>query len=89
VVVATEYRLSGPPHPDVFDGTQIQTLFDRPDLRLIEPIDESVYRRYRYMPIDLVSLPYQTPHLVVKVGQTVFTSVIAFLQKRQESGKNW
>ena len=40
VVVATEYRLSGPPYPDVFDGAQIQKLFDRPGLRLIEPIDE-------------------------------------------------
>jgi SAM-dependent methyltransferase len=86
VVVATEYRLSGPPYPDVFDGAQIQQLFDRPALRLVEPIDESVYRRYRYMPIDLVRLPYQTPHLVVKVGQTVFTSVIAFLEKRRGSG---
>jgi SAM-dependent methyltransferase len=83
VVVATEYRLSGPPSPDVFDAAEIQRLFDRPGLRLIEPIDEGVYRRYRHMPINLVSLPYQTPHLVVKVGGTVFTSVIAFLEKRQ------
>ena len=82
VVVATEYRLSGPPYPDVFDAAQIHGLFDRPGLQLVEPIDESVYRRYRHMPIDLISLPYQTPHLVVKVGQTVFTSVIAFLEKR-------
>ena len=81
VAVATEYHLSGPQCPDVFDAAQIRRLLDRPALRLIEPIDENVYRRYRYVPIDLVSTPYETPHLVVRIGQTVFTSVIAFLEK--------
>jgi SAM-dependent methyltransferase len=82
VVVATEYRLSGPSLAEVFEPAEIRRLFGRPRLRLVEPIDENVYRRYRYMPIDLIRLPYQTPHLVVKVDERVLTSVIGFLEKR-------
>jgi SAM-dependent methyltransferase len=88
VVVATEYHLAGVRRPDVFDAAQIGTLFNRPGLRLIEPVDEQVYRRYRYVPIDLVSLPHQTPHLVVRTGETIFTSVIAFLEKRDAVSPN-
>ena len=73
------YRLSGPPRAEVFEPAEIAALFHRPGLRLVESVDEQVYRRYRSMPIDLVRLPYQTPHLVVKVDDTVFTSVIGFL----------
>jgi SAM-dependent methyltransferase len=80
VVVATEYRLSGPKRAEVFEPAEIQTLFHRPGMRLIESVDEDVYRRYRYMPIDVVRLPYQTPHLVVKVDETVLTSVVGFLE---------
>jgi SAM-dependent methyltransferase len=82
VVVATEYLLSGPRHEQVFEPREVQALFARPRLRLVEPLDDQVYRRYRAMPIDLVRLPYQTPHLVVKIEDTVFTSVIGFLEKQ-------
>ena len=81
VAVATEYHLSGPPHPEVFTPAEVQALFDRPGLRLVEPIDDAVYRRYDFVPINLDRNPYQTPHMVVKIGDTVFTSVMEFLQK--------
>ena len=82
VVVATEYRLSGPAREEVFEPEEIRALFSRPRLQLVEPLDENVYRRYRSMPVDLIRAPYQTPHLVVKIDDTVFTSVIGFLEKR-------
>ena len=69
VVVATEYRLSGPPRAEVFEPAEVAALFHRPGLRLVESVDEQVYRRYRSMPIDLVRLPYQTPHLVGEGGR--------------------
>jgi SAM-dependent methyltransferase len=81
VAVATEYRLSGPAREEVFEPEEVRALFSRPRVRLVEPLDEDVYRRYRYMPVDLIRAPYQTPHLVVKIDDTIFTSVIGFLEK--------
>jgi len=48
---------------------------------LVEPIDEQVYRRYKTVPVDVVNDPYRTPHMVVHVFDTVFTSVMLFLRK--------
>jgi hypothetical protein len=47
----------------------------------VEPIDENVYRRYEYAAIDLYRNPYQTPHMVVRFNDTVFTTVMVFLRK--------
>jgi hypothetical protein len=47
----------------------------------VEPIDESVYRRYTYTAVDLYNSPYQTPHMVVRFGDTVFTTVMIFLRR--------
>jgi SAM-dependent methyltransferase len=82
VVVATEYILAGPPHDEVFQPRDVRALFDRPRLRLVQPIDEQVYQRYEYVAVDLRRNPHQTPHMVVRDGDTVFTSVMAFLEKR-------
>lgn len=81
VVVATEYILSGPPHAEAFQPDEVRALFDRPHLRLVEPIDEKVYQRYEYVAVDLQRNPHQTPHMVVRDGETVFTSVMAFLER--------
>jgi SAM-dependent methyltransferase len=81
VVVATEYILSGPPHEEAFQPTDVRALFDRPRLRLVEPIDERVYQRYEYVAVDLRRNPHQTPHMVVRDGDTVFTSVMVFLER--------
>lgn len=81
VVVATEYILSGPAHAEAFQRHDVHTLFDRPRLRLVEPIDERVYQRYEYVAVDLRRNPHQTPHMVVRDGDTVFTSVMAFFEK--------
>ena len=81
VVVATEYLLAGPPHDEVFTPDEVRTLMDRSGLRLVEPIDERVYARYEYVPINLYGNPHQTPHMVVRMDDSVFTSVMAFLEK--------
>jgi SAM-dependent methyltransferase len=82
LVVATEYVLSGPHHEETFQPSEIQQLFERPELRLIQPIDENIYRRYEYVPVDLYGNRNQTPHMVVRWNDTVFTSVMVFLEKR-------
>src|SRR5207244_5953202 len=45
LAIATEYILSGPAHPEAFAPHDVHTLFDRPRLRLVAPIDEDVYDR--------------------------------------------
>ena len=79
LVLATEYILDGPKHHEAFTPAEIHALVDRPGLRLVQPIDERVHARYEIDAVDIVRNPFQTPHMAVKIGDTVFTSVIAFL----------
>jgi SAM-dependent methyltransferase len=81
LALATEYALAGPPGEDVFQPHEIHQLVAQPGLELVEPIDEQVYRRYQTVPVDVVNDPYRTPHMVVHVFDTVFTSVMMFLRK--------
>jgi SAM-dependent methyltransferase len=82
LALATEYVLGGPAHDETFLPHQIADLIDQPGLELVQPIDENVYRRYEYAAIDLYRNPYQTPHMVVRFNDTVFTTVMVFLRKR-------
>jgi SAM-dependent methyltransferase len=81
LVLATEYVLEGPSHPETFRPHEIGDLIDQPGLELVQPIDESVYQRYSYRPVDLYKAPYQTPHMVVRFNETVFTTVMMFLRR--------
>lgn len=81
LALATEYILEGPRHPETFQPHEIGDLIAQPGLELVQPIDESVYRRYTYTPIDLYKDPFQTPHLVVRFNDTVFTTVMVFLRR--------
>jgi SAM-dependent methyltransferase len=82
VVVATEYLLEGPRTDETFPPDEIHALSKRPGLELVEPIDERVYERYKIDPVDLRTNAYQTPQMLVRNGDTVFTSVMLFLEKR-------
>ena len=82
LALATEYVISGPPREETFQPAEIQELIRRSGLALIEPIDEAVYRRYEARPVLLQVDPYQSPHMTVQLGDTVFTSVMLFLRKR-------
>lgn len=81
LALATEYLLSGPSHHEAFTPEQVHRLLDQPSLSLVEVVDERVWGRYEYMPIDLRVNPLQTPHMVVTDNGSVFTSVMAFLRK--------
>jgi SAM-dependent methyltransferase len=81
MAVATEYILSGPAYHEGFFPDQIRELFDRPGLELVQPIDERVYERYAFTPVDLQKNRHQTPHMVISDNGSVITSVMAFLRK--------
>ncbi len=80
-LIATEYLLEGPVTDETFPPDEIRALAERPGLKLIEPLDERVQERYRIEPVDLRTNPYQTPQMVVRNGETVFTSVMLFLER--------
>jgi SAM-dependent methyltransferase len=82
LALATEYILKGPPHHEAFMPEQVRVLLQHPRLSLMEPVDERVWDRYEYTPIDLRVNPLQTPHMVVTDNGSVFTSVMAFLRKK-------
>jgi len=82
LALATEYVLDGPKREETFQPREFMTLINRPELELVEPVDVGVYRRYRYTPVDLERNPLQAPHMLVRLGETIFTSVMAFLRKR-------
>ena len=76
------HLLHGPPHEETFQPHEIARLIDQPGLELVEPIDTGVYRRYAMTPVDLYGAPFQTPHMVVRFNESVFTTVMVFLRKR-------
>ena len=81
VVVATEWLVRGPVRDEVFTPEQVAHLFDVPSLQLVEPIDDRVWQRYEAVPVDLFANPFETPHMLVRMEDSVFTSVLAFLRR--------
>jgi len=81
LALATEYVICGPPHAETFQPGELHQLIQQPGLELVQPIDERVYDRYDFTPVDLYTNPYQSPHMVVRFGDTVFTTVMVFLKK--------
>jgi len=81
LVLATEFVIAGPPHDETFMPNEIDAILARPGLRLISPLDAAVYNRYEYAAVDLYRNPHQTPHMVVRFNDTIFTTVFAFLRK--------
>jgi SAM-dependent methyltransferase len=81
VVVATEWLVRGPVRDEVFTPEQVAHLFDVPSLQLVEPIDDRVWQRYEAVPVDLFVNPFETPHMLVRMEDSVFTSVVAFLRR--------
>ena len=81
LALATEYVLEGPHTRRRSSRPSLRSLIAQPGLELVQPIDEAVYRRYSYHAVDLYKNPYQTPHMVVRFNDTVFTTVMVFLRK--------
>jgi SAM-dependent methyltransferase len=82
VALATEYVLDGPPHEETFLPDEFRRLIDQPDLELVEPIDTGVFNRYSFKPVDLYGDPFETPHMLVRFNDTVFTTVMVFLRRK-------
>ena len=82
MAVATEYILSGPPYHEGFFPDQIREIFGNASLELVQPIDEGVYERYAFRPVDLQKNRHQTPHMVITDNGSVITSVMVFMRKR-------
>jgi SAM-dependent methyltransferase len=83
MAVATEYIVSGPSYEEAFHADDIHALCHCPGLRLVAPIDERVYDRYRTRPVDLRQDINQRPHMLVRIDETIFTSVMMFFEKKQ------
>jgi SAM-dependent methyltransferase len=82
LALATEYVISGPPHDETFTPDQFDALITRPGLSLVGgAFDRSVYARYEYAAVDLYANPHQTPHMVVRFNDTVFTTAFVFMRK--------
>jgi len=83
LALATEWHVSGPSgaHEGIFEPAEVRALIDLPSLQLIEPIDDRVWHRYAGQPVDLRLNRYETPHMLVEIDGTVFTSVMMFLRK--------
>ena len=55
LAIATEYLARRPRLPrGAFSRDEIHALFDRPGLRLVQPIDDRVWERYQYVEVDLL-----------------------------------
>jgi SAM-dependent methyltransferase len=81
LALATEWCVRGAAGGEVFSPDDVRRLIDQPDLRLVEPIDDRVWDRYQSEPVDLRVNRFQTPHMLLKDGDAIFTSVMMFLRK--------
>jgi SAM-dependent methyltransferase len=81
LALATEWCVAGPACAEVFTPDDVRALIDSPVLTLVEPVDDRVWHRYRTEVVDLRSAQQRTPHMLVRHGETVFTSVMLFLRK--------
>ena len=84
LALATEWRVSGPSgeREGIFEPAEVRALVDMPSLELVEPLDDRVWQRYEATPVDLRRNRYETPHMLLSIDGTVFTSVMLFLRKR-------
>jgi SAM-dependent methyltransferase len=82
LALATEWCVRGPAGGEVFAPDEVRRIIDHQDLQLVEPIDDRVWDRYDVEPVDLRVNRFQTPHMLLKDGETIFTSVMMFLRRR-------
>ena len=82
-VITTELILNNIAHPDFFRPADLKRAIIKPSgLKLVEEIDFSIPPSLVDDPLDLgTDISDSFPHIVVKLGRAVFTSVIMFLRK--------
>ena len=81
LALATEWCVRGTAGGEVFSPDQVRHIVDHPGLRLVQPIDDRVWDRYEAEPVDLRVNRFQTPHMLLKDGDAIFTSVMMFLRR--------
>lgn len=81
VAIATDWCVDGPPADEVFTPADVRQITDVPNLSLVQPIDDRVWSRYRTAIVDVRETPLKTPHMLLRQGDTVFTSVMMFLRR--------
>jgi SAM-dependent methyltransferase len=81
LALATEWCVRGRAAGEVFSPAEVRGIIDHPRLRLVEPIDDRVWDRYEADPVDLRVDRFQTPHMLLKHDESIFTSVFVFLAK--------
>jgi len=81
LALATEWCVRGTAGGEVFSPNDVRRLIDHPELRLVQPIDDRVWDRYQSEPVDLRVNRFQTPHMLLKDGDAIFTSVMMFLRR--------
>lgn len=81
LALATEWCVRGRAGGEVFAPDEVRRIIDHPALRLVQPIDDRVWDRYDAEPVDLRVNRFQTPHMLLKDGDAIFTSVMMFLRK--------
>jgi SAM-dependent methyltransferase len=82
-VITTELILNNVAHPDFFRPKDLKQVIIKPSgLDLIEEMDFSIPQAMIENPLDLkTDISNRFPHIVLKLGPAVFTSVIMFLRK--------
>jgi SAM-dependent methyltransferase len=81
LALATEWCVRGVAGGEVFSPDQVRHIVDHPGLQLVQPIDDRVWDRYEAEPVDLQVNRFQTPHMLLKDGDAIFTSVMMFLRR--------
>ena len=82
LAIATEYVIAGPPHEETFQPSDFDVLLNRPGLSAVQPT--SIARCIRgtsTRPSISYGNPHQTPHMVVRFNDTVFTTACVFFRK--------
>jgi SAM-dependent methyltransferase len=81
LALATEWCVRGVAGGEVFAPDQVRRIVDHPGLRLVQPIDDRVWDRYETPPVDLRVDRFQSPHMLLKHDEAIFTSVFVFLER--------
>lgn len=81
LALATEWCVRGSAGGEVFSPDEVRRVIDHPRLRLVQPIDDKVWDRYETPPVDLRVDRFQSPHMLLKHDEAIFTSVFVFLEK--------
>jgi SAM-dependent methyltransferase len=81
LALATEWCVRGRAGGEIFSPGEVRQIIDHPRLRLVQPIDDRVWDRYDTEPVDLRVDRFQTPHMLLKHDEAIFTSVFVFLEK--------